>query len=157
LAQIIEYANKRLFENNKEFMFVTVFFGVLDLRTGEFAYVNAGHNPPLVRQKEDGQFNYIRSLKKNCVIGVSKKAKYQEHRLTLSHGDMLFLYTDGITEAMNEQHEQFNEDRLKSALDSVPEGSKASEILSTVHEAVKQHVGEAEQSDDMTMLGLVYN
>lgn len=157
LAQIIEHANKRLFENNKEFMFVTVFFGVLDLRTGEFAYVNAGHNPPLVRQKEDGQFNYIRSLKKNCVIGVSKKAKYQEHRLTLSHGDMLFLYTDGITEAMNEQHEQFNEDRLKSALDSVLEDSKASEILSTVHKAVKQHVGEAEQSDDMTMLGLVYN
>ncbi len=156
LASVMEQANLQLFENNKENMFVTVFFGVLDLSTGEFSYVNAGHNPPLVRHKKDGEFIYIRNEKKNRIIGVSKKSKYQEHHLNLASGDMLFFYTDGVTEAMNEQRELFNENRLKSALDLIKEDSCANDILSTVHEAVKQYVGNAEQSDDMTMLGLIY-
>ena len=156
LAQIMEQANLQLHKNNKEKMFVTVFFGVLDLRTGEFAYVNAGHNPPLVRHKNEGKFSYLRDAKKNCVIGISKKAKYQEHRLNINSGDMLFFYTDGVTEAMNEQRELFKEERLKTTLDSIADNNTAKEMLSTVYESVKQHVGEAEQSDDMTMLGLVY-
>ena len=156
LASVMEQTNQQLLENNKEKMFVTVFFGVLDLRKGEFAYVNAGHNPPLVRHKSNGEFSYIRNIKKNCIIGVSKKAKYQEHHLTLSPGDMLFFYTDGITEAMNEQKEQFQENRLKTALDKISEDCKANEMLATVYSTVKQHAGEAEQSDDMTMLGLVF-
>ncbi len=157
LAVIMEQANQQLFECNHERMFVTVFFGILDLRTGEFDYVNAGHNPPLVRHKSDGEFSYVRSEKKNRIIGVSKISKYQKYSLNLSSGDMLFIYTDGITEAMNEQRELFNENRLKSALDSIKTESNANTMLSTVYEAVKKHVGTAEQSDDMTMLGLVFN
>ncbi len=156
LAAIMERVNKQLFKSNEEKMFVTVFFSVLNIKTGEFAYVNAGHNPPLVRHKEYGDFTYIRNTKKNCIISVSKKAKYQEHRLNLNSGDMLFFYTDGITEAMNNNRELFNENRLKSALDTICDGSDAKNIISTVANAVKQHVGDAEQSDDMTMLGLVY-
>ena len=156
LALVMEQANLQLFENNEEHMFVTVFFGVLDLRTGDFAYVNAGHNPPLVRHKEEGKFEYVRNEKKNRIIGVSKKSTYQEHHLTLNSGDMLFFYTDGITEAMDINRELFEEKRLKTALDTISDGCNANDILTTVHEAVKQHVGNAEQSDDMTMLGLVY-
>ena len=156
LSSIIERANKYLYDNNEERMFVTLFFGVLDLKTGEFVYVNAGHNPPLVRYKKDGEFSFIRNEKKNPIIGVKRKINYQEYRLTLSPGDMLFFYTDGITEAMNRQRDLFNESRLKSALDSAPDNCSADEMLSTVYANVKQHVGEAEQSDDMTMLGLVY-
>ena len=156
LSSIIEWANKQLYENNEQKMFVTIFFGVLDLRTGEFSYVNAGHNPPLVRYQKDGEISFIRNEKRNPVLGVSKKFKYREYCLTLSPGDKLFLYTDGVTEAMNSQRELYNESRLKSALDKVSDKSSAKEMLSTVYENVKLHVGEAEQSDDMTMLGLVY-
>ena len=156
LASIMEQTNLQLYENNDEKMFVTVFFGVLNLRNGEFAYVNAGHNPPLVRNKADKEFSYIRNEKKNCVIGISKKAKYQEHHLTLSSNDILFFYTDGITEAMNENSKQFHESGLKTALDNISEISNAKAMLATVFEAVKLHEGNAEQSDDMTMLGLIY-
>ena len=156
LSLIMEWANKQLYENNEAKMFVTIFLGVLNLKTGEFVYVNAGHNPPMVRYQKDGEFSFIRNEKRNPILGVSKKIKYREYRLTLSPGDMLFFYTDGITEAMNSQRELFNENRLKSTLDSIPANSSANEIVSSVYTSVKQHVGEAEQSDDMTMLGLVY-
>ena len=156
LALIMEQTNQQLYANNEEHMFVTVFFGILDLITGEFAYINAGHNPPLVRRQNEEKFSFVRNEKKNRVIGVSKTSKYQEHHLTLSSGDMLFLYTDGITEAMNEQRELFNDKRLNLALNTIKKESNAHEMLETVYESVKQHVGNAEQSDDMTMLGLVY-
>ncbi|MBP5469183.1 MAG: serine/threonine-protein phosphatase, partial [Candidatus Riflebacteria bacterium] len=156
LANIMEQANLQLAENNKEHMFVTVFYGILDINTGEFVYVNAGHNPPLVRHKGEDEFSYIRNEKRNRVIGVSKKSKYQEQYLTLLPGDMLFIYTDGITEAMNEQRELFNENRLKSTLDRIEKNCNSNEMLSTVYKAVKQHEGNADQSDDITMLGLVY-
>ena len=156
LSSTIEWANKQLYDNNEEKMFVTLFFGVLDLRTGEFTYVNAGHNPPMVRYKKEGEFAFIRNEKRNPVMGVSKKIKYREYRLTLSPGDMLFFYTDGITEAMNSQQQLYNESRLKSALDKVSDECSANKMISTVFSDIKQHVGDAEQSDDMTMLGLVF-
>jgi sigma-B regulation protein RsbU (phosphoserine phosphatase) len=156
LSAIMEWANKQLYDNNEQKMFVTVFFGILNLKTGEFVYVNAGHNPPLVCYHKDGEFSYVRNEKRNPIIGVSKKIKYREYRLTLTPGDKLFFYTDGVTEAMNSQRELYNETRLKTALDKVSSESSASKMLSTVYEDVKLHVGDAEQSDDMTMLGLVY-
>ena len=156
LSSIVERANKFLYDNNEEKMFVTVFYGILNLKTGEFVYVNAGHNPPMIRYRNDGEFSFINNEKRNPILGVKRKIKYQEYRLTLSPGDMIFFYTDGVTEAMNNQRELFNEKRLKSALDNLSDGSKANDILSSVYESVKKHVGDAEQSDDMTMLGLVY-
>ncbi len=156
LAFVIEQANQQLTENNKEFMFVTVFFGILDLKTGLFSYVNAGHNPPLVHHKNEGEFSFILNEKKNRVMGVRKNTKYLVHTLNLYSGDKLFFYTDGITEAMNKQKELFGEQRLKVALDGLKDCENAKEILSLVYNAVKQHACDAEQSDDMTMLGLVY-
>ncbi len=156
LAFVMEQANQQLTENNKEFMFVTVFFGILDLKTGLFSYVNAGHNPPLVHHNNEDEFSFILNEKKNRVMGVRKNTKYQVHTLNLYSGDKLFFYTDGITEAMNKQKELFGEQRLKAALDSLKDCENAKEILSVVYNAVKQHACDAEQSDDMTMLGLVY-
>ena len=156
LALIMEQANQQLTENNKEFMFVTVFFGVLDLKTGNFAYVNAGHNPPLVYHRNEDEFSFMRNKKKNRVMGVRKNTKYQVNTMMLSSCDKLFFYTDGITEAMDEKRELFGETRLKSALETLKDVDKADVMLSKVYDAVKSHVGNAEQSDDMTMLGLVY-
>ncbi len=137
-------------------MFVTVFFGILDLNTGKFSYVNAGHNPPFLHHANENDFTYIRNTKKNCIMGIKKKINYHEDNITLSSGDKLFFYTDGITEAMNEQKELFTESRLKSVLDSLENDNTSKDILFKVYENVKKHVGDAEQSDDMTMLGLVY-
>ena len=156
LSSVIEQANQQLSENNEEFMFVTVFFGILDLVTGKFSYVNAGHNPPLVHHKNEGGFSFIKDSKKNPVIGVNPDAKFQEYNISLKTDDSLFLYTDGITEAMNENNELFSEKRLKFVLDISPEKKSASKILSTVNENVKKHIGNAQQSDDMTIMGLIY-
>lgn len=156
LVSIIQQSNQQLQENNDEYMFVTVFFGILNLLTGEFAYVNAGHNPPLIRNKAQGEFSFIKNAKKNCALGINPKAKYQEHRLTLSHGDMLFLYTDGITEAMNEHKELFGEKRLETALAAIKDDNNASEIITIVQDNIRNFVDNAEQSDDMTMIGFIY-
>jgi sigma-B regulation protein RsbU (phosphoserine phosphatase) len=156
LGSIIVQTNLQFIENNDEAMFVTLLFGVLDLRNGEFAYINAGHKTPLVRHKENGEFTFIRNVKKSGIIGFSPTVKYLENRLTLKPGDMLFLYTDGITEALNIKREMFGENRLKSSLDTIKEGSKAKEMLLTAFNAVNNFVGDAEQYDDITMLGLIY-
>ena len=156
LTSIIVQTNLQFIENNDEAMFVTLLFGVLDLRNGEFVYINAGHKTPLVRHKESGEFSFVRNVKKSGIIGFSPTAKYLENRLTLKPGDMLFLYTDGITEAMNTKREMFGDNRLKSALDTIKDNNKANEMLSTVFDAVNNFVGDAKQYDDITMLGLVY-
>ena len=156
LASIIVQTNLQFIENNDEAMFVTLLFGVLDLRNGEFVYINAGHKSLLVRHKEDGEFTFIHNVKKSGIIGFSPTVKYLENRLTLKPGDMLFLYTDGITEAMNSTREMFGENRLKSSLDTIKDENKAKEMLSAVFDAVNNFVGDTEQYDDITMLGLIY-
>ena len=156
LSSVIERANQQLSENNEEFMFVTVFFGILDLVTGKFSYVNAGHNPPLVHHKNEGGFSFIKNAEKNPVIGVNQSVKFLEYNITLNTDDILFLYTDGITEAMNENKELFGEKRLKFFLDRLTEINSASKMLTAIDENIKKHVGNAQQSDDKTMLGLIY-
>jgi sigma-B regulation protein RsbU (phosphoserine phosphatase) len=153
-AEVVTRANDRLCEGNDQMMFVTVFFGVLDLRTGEFSYVNAGHNPPLVRR--NGDISFL-PMAKSPMLGVMKGMAFPAERLTLNPGDMLFLYTDGVTEAMNEKRELFSEERLYETLSSQPKEMTSSEILAAVKHAVEVHTDNAEPSDDVTMLGLVYN
>ena len=148
---VMNLANRQLCEDNDEMMFVTVFFGVLDLETGELAYVNAGHNPPLLCH--GGEFTYLRMEQKSSMLGAVEDEVYLEHRLTLAPGDMLFLYTDGVTEAMDAQGKQYSERRLCETLNACKE-KNVKEILACVREDMAAHVGEAEQSDDITMLGV---
>ena len=154
LSEIVARTNDRLTAANDEGMFVTAFTGVLDLGTGEFVYVNAGHNPPLVRQSGETAFLPIAE---SPMLGVMEGMDFPAARLTLSPGDMLFLYTDGVTEAMNERKELFGEERLRETLSAQPEERTAAEILAAVKEDVNAHTAGAEPSDDVTMLGLVYN
>ena len=156
-AAVMAQANRQLCENNKEMMFVTVFFGVLDIRTGGFVYVNGGHNPPLVGRKtgESMAWDYVAIQKKGFVLGVRKKAVFTVERLTLGRGDALYLYTDGVTEAMDETGNLYGEDRLQAFLNGLT-GGTMQDILAAVKEDVASHAGGAEQSDDITMLGLRY-
>ncbi len=158
-GRVMERMNRHLCENNEEMMFVTVFFGVLDIRSGEFAYVNGGHNPPLIGRVrgETAQWEYIREEKKSHMVGVIETASYQGRHLTLSPGDMLYFYTDGVTEAMDEEKNLYTEERLQETLTEIgtPDVS-VRDILTAIRGDVNIHAGGAEQSDDITMLGIRY-
>ena len=138
-------------------MFVTSFSGVLDLLTGRFVFVNAGHNPPLIYRAKEKRYEYL-DVKRNFIMGGMEDVKYKGQELVLEPGDQLFLYTDGVTEALNEAKELFGEDRLLDALNSSVE--KHLDLKAGIIEIKRQlnnYVGNAEQSDDITMLALLYN
>jgi len=155
----MERTNLQLCEDNEEMMFVTIFFGVLNLKTGEFVYVNGGHNPPLVgrAQGETPDWQYIRDEKKTHMVGVIEDAQYEEKRLTLAPGDMLYLYTDGVTEAMDAEKNLYTEERLQQTLNRVgTPNASAKDVLAAIRADIDAHAGGAEQSDDITMLGIRY-
>ena len=155
-AEVVTRANDRLCEGNDQMMFVTVFFGVLDLRTGEFSYVNAGHNPPLLLRR-GGEVSYLLPEgKPDKPLGLMEGLPYRQKALTLAPGEMVFLYTDGVTEAANEAAELYGEERLQADFAGVESDAPVREILAAVGAAVKAHAGNAEQADDITMLGLRY-
>lgn len=153
LAGAMTLANRELCRENDEMMFVTVFLAQLDLATGELIYVNGGHNPPLVQ--ENGSFHYLRHKKKNSMLGVYEDVAYESHRLVLQRGEMIFLYTDGVTEAMNEDRKMYSEARLQETL-NVHGEKNVRDILAAVRQDVGGFAGKAEQSDDITMLGLKF-
>ena len=157
-AEVIRRANRQLCENNEEMLFVTVFFGVLDICTGDFTYVNCGHNPPLLRQGTDGNYVYLRPAKKNLMLGIEEDLSFTQETLRLAPGSVLFCYTDGVTEAMDEAGNVYSENRLQTVLDGIPavEDMPVADILSSVREDIKTHAGAAEQSDDITMLAVRY-
>ena len=155
-AEAVAHANDRLCEGNDQMMFVTVFFGVLDLATGCFDYVNAGHNPP-VTVRGGGEVSYLMPEgKPDKPLGVMEGLRYRQGSLTLAPGDMMFLYTDGVTEAVNETAELYGEERLKDELSRIGGSAAVADVLSGLHAAIKSFAGSAEQADDITMLGIRY-
>ncbi len=156
LAAAAAKANDRLCDGNDHMMFVTAFTATLDLRTGALTYVNMGHNPPILARGRDDISYLLPEGKPDKSLGVFEGISFHQHQLTLSPGDMLFLYTDGITEAVNEETELFGEERLKEVFRALGNERPMKEMLDGVHRAVKEFAGTAEQADDMTMLGIRY-
>ncbi len=158
LSGVMACTNDQLCQNNEEDMFVTVFTGILDLETGEFVYVNGGHNPPLIGRLQPGGSRSFEELpvKKSCALGLMEGLEFPCMKLVLRPGDMLFLYTDGVTEALNEAQELYSEKRLKEVLDKAPGNASAEEILAFLRKDIRSFVGDAEQSDDITMMGFLY-
>ena len=155
LGSLVTFTNQKLCEGNDEMMFVTLFAGILDLETGKFTYVNAGHNPPLVYRKSVGKFEYLLTEKRNQVLGLMDDAEYEQEILNLSAEDILFVYTDGVTEAFDEKSEEYGEERLIECLNSLrAEKISVQEIIKSVNSSVKAFVGGATQSDDITMLAI---
>ncbi len=151
LAEVVAAANDKLCANNEAMMFVTAFIGVLDLETGEFVFVNAGHNPPVWFRDNHCEFL---DVKKNFVLGPMDGIPFEEQRITLKPGDLLFLYTDGVTEALNTADEEYLPDRLIAFMNSTDCRAPLETLLANVRADVAAHVGEAEQSDDITMFAL---
>ena len=153
-SAVMTLANQQLCKNNDEMLFVTVFMGMLDLKTGEFIYVNAGHNAPLVCR--DNKFEYL-DVGKSCMLGIDEDVPFPQKKIKLSAGDMIFLYTDGVTEAMNTAGELFGENYLCEVLNDKDKSESLEILLETLRKAIKIHASDAEQSDDITMLALKWN
>lgn len=152
--EVFTIANEKLCESNEAGMFVTAWFGMLDLLTGKVAFVNAGHNPPLVRHK-DSTFDYLKS-KPSFVIAGMEGMKYRRNEFFLSPGDEIYLYTDGVTEATDSENRLYGEERLVRFLNTL-HGLSGEEICHAVKADVADFVGDAPQFDDITMLYLKYN
>ena len=154
LSEAFSRANEELCQSNDAGMFVTVWMGKLDLQTGRLEYVNAGHNPPLI-YNEEGRFVYLRS-KAGFVLTGMEGLKYKAQETTLRPGDRLFLYTDGVTEANDPDCRLYGEERLLNYMNSVRD-LPTEELLPGLKKDIDGFVQDAEQFDDITMLGLRYN
>jgi sigma-B regulation protein RsbU (phosphoserine phosphatase) len=146
--------NRQLCESNGEDMFVTVWAGVLEISTGLLTFANAGHNPPFVR-RSDGYFEMVET-RPLLALAAMPAIRYEQHQMSLSPGDVIYLYTDGVTEASNEQDLLYGDDRLKAILDKSG-GVHPEELLKLVLGDVRGFVGSTPQSDDITMLGVRIN
>ncbi len=143
--------NDLLCENNPTCVFTTLFFGVLDLQTGDFKYANAGHNLPRV-VKTNAEIEVVPKTG-NIVLGVQPGHKYRTGEIQLTPGDTLFLYTDGVTEAQDNQNMEFTESRLDERLAKLS-GASSELVVTNVVDAVHEFVGDAVQSDDITCLSV---
>ena len=157
LKSIVKAFNKTnyaLAKRNNLNMFVTIWAGIIDLRTGHVEFASAGHNPPAIRHK-DGTVEFVKS-KSELVMAAMEDIVYKQQSLDLQSGDTLFLYTDGVTEATNSQDELFGNERL---LETLKEGGERNTAATCefVEKAIKNFVKETPQFDDITMLAVQFN
>ncbi len=151
IATTITLANSKLCENNEANMFITAFMGCLDLKTGKLEYVSAGHNPPLIKHG-DGSFEYL-PKSKTIVLAAMDGYPYRAQEMQLEPGDMIYTYTDGVTEATDSNNELYGEPRLKDALNA-KSWDNMEELCKGIKKDVDAFVGEAPQFDDITMLAI---
>ena len=150
-AEVFTKVNRTLCDGNDANLFVTAWMGVLDLTSGRLRYVNAGHNPPMIKLGKEG-FRFLKAPAGFVLAGM-ETIKYKENELMIQPGDRLFLYTDGITEATDAKKELYGEERLSEYLNCNIE-KDPEEMLHGLKSHIDDFVGEAEQFDDMTMLML---
>ena len=151
--EVLEAVNQQICKNNREEMFITVWLGILDLKTGRMTASNAGHEYPVLC-RSGGKFELVRD-KHGFVIGGMDGARYTNYEMELQKGSRLFVYTDGVPEATNAAGELFGTERMMAALNSRESGTPE-EYLRTVRMAINDFVGDAPQFDDITMLCLEY-
>ena len=142
--------NNMLCDGNKLGLFVTAWFGILDLKNGNLEFVNAGHNPPLLYSRKTGKFEYLRT-KPNLLLAWKENVNYIKNEIQLEPGDRIFLYTDGVTEATNSENKLYREERLQDFLNNNL-NLNAEETIKALKENLDKFVGNVEQFDDITML-----
>ena len=151
-AACLQQVNRLLHAENNSEMFVSLFYGVLDLHGGRIAFSNGGHNPPLLRSPASGVRRLASS--QGCILGVFADAAYEDVSCAIAPGDILLLYTDGITEAMNPGGELYGEERLDSLARQDYGTPRA--LVDAVVADVRRHSATAPQSDDLTLLAVTY-
>ena len=145
----LKESNQLLAAYSVDNMFVTVFYAIYDLKTGFISYCNAAHNPPHLLRK-DGTVSEL-PISHNTILGVFDGIEYQESTLQLEQGDTLVMYTDGVTEATDVAHNEFGTERMDAILQQQI-GASCQQTIEAVKAGIKDFVGAAEQSDDITML-----
>ncbi len=151
-AWTISYVNNLLTENNREDMFVTVWLAVIELSTGRMTYVNAGHENTILFH--DGEWE-MRTEVHDFIVGGVEDTQYNNREFTLSPGDIIFQYTDGLTEAINSEEEIFGDERLMDACKKADRKDPET-FLQDIRKAMREFTGETEQFDDITMLCYIY-
>ena len=152
LAEAVHSANRNLCKGNDAGMFVTVWAAKLDFKTGELTFVNAGHNPPLLRHQ--GEWQWLKQ-KGGLFLGTFESAKYHTSAITLEPGDELLLYTDGVNEAFSANDEEYGNERLEAFL-KARTNTHPHILVGSLREELHAWSAGAEQSDDITMLSLEY-
>lgn len=150
-AEILTNLNNSLAENNESNMFVTLFLGILDLNSGTLQFCNAGHNPPILLNSDSTYLSVI----PNLPLGLIEGFTFVAQELLLTPNSTLLLYTDGLTEAENDQQQLYSEARLLSFVQDHPFDS-TQQLIESIVADVEHHVQQAEQSDDMTLLAINY-
>ena len=150
-SECVTRSNSLISKESYESMFVTVFYGIYDIRTGEITYVNAGHNPPCILKKNGTVEELPQSM--NLMVGILDGFEYPEDKCKLEPGDTLFTFTDGVTEAMSADFQMYSDARLHRNLSGMAADS-CQQIIDTIKADIATHTEGAEQSDDITMLVL---
>lgn len=153
-SRIMAVLNKSLSFNNESNMFVTFFLGVMNLKTGEVSYANAGHNPP-VRITKEGEIRVFEPAK-TIPLGLYEDFEYPESKTQLEPGEKIFAYTDGVSEAENVRDDLFDEERMLKVLEEHKD-KKPRELIDMMMKAIEAHVQDHPQSDDITMMTVLYN
>lgn len=152
-SEILYNANNRLCDGNEEMLFVTCFLGILDIETGDFEFADAGHNKPVVFGNETA---FLECGKPGLPLGCMEGAKYKDLHIRLEKDCGMFIYTDGVTEAVGEDEGFYGDDRLADVLDSLKKGVSAKDVIGGVSKDLKKHYGKRELWDDITMVCVVY-
>lgn len=153
-SEVLSKVNDQLMENNKAEMFVTAWVGVLNLKSGELVYANAGHEYPVIKHR-GGSYEILRE-KHSPPLGCLEDIPFREGKMTLQKGDVLFVYTDGVTEATNVDEQLFGTERMLQVLNS-SETDEPVMIEKTVREGIGKFAHGAPQFDDITMLCMRYD
>lgn len=152
-SEILTEVNNELYAQNKNKLFITTWLLIIELSTGKAFETNAGHEKPVICH-QNGKYDFIKN-KHNLALGVRSNIKLADNELQFIPGDKLFIYTDGVTEATNADQQLFGTDRLLASLDQVVDKDQRT-ILENVKKNIDHFVGQAEQFDDITMLGFTY-
>lgn len=155
IRDVVRMVNNELCENNEALMFVTAFLGIIDLAEGVMTYVNAGHTPPLLKH-DFCKFEYI-NIKNNCILGIIPNADFEKQEMKLEENDILFVYTDGVTEAMDSYGNLYGMNRLKDVLNK--KNMKYVDIygmIPMVRKDIDKFCKNEKQTDDITMLTFKY-
>ena len=152
-AKLLERVNHALCEGNDTDMFVTVWLGILDLKTGQMRCANAGHEYPVL-MRAGGDYELLKD-KHGTVLAIFEDIPMKEYELQLNSGDRLFVYTDGVPEAINKEKEQYGTARMTERLNSLKDSSQQ-ELLTGMLKDIRRFAGDEEQFDDITMLGVTY-
>lgn len=153
-SKVLNEVNNLLIEDNRTGMFVTLLYGIFDPQTGEFEYSNGGHNPPLLA-RANGTAEYL-EMPEGIALGLFSEIPFGMKKIRLEPGDVLILYTDGVTEAMNEDGELFGEERFAKVVSEM-DRSNLTDLNKQIIQAIGEFAGGAAQSDDITCLSILYD